>query len=65
MIPHENIVGMAKDCNIKDEAWIVNILNKITDISQQNRFSHQPFRIKKIARNHNPSSIKLLSKPFM
>ncbi|MEA1883633.1 MAG: AAA family ATPase [Thermotogota bacterium] len=48
MISHENIVNMAKDCNIKDEEWIVNILNKIPDISQQNRFSHQPFRIKKI-----------------
>ena len=48
MIPHENIVGMAKDCNIKDEEWIVNIVNKITDVSRQNTFSHQPFRIKKI-----------------
>lgn len=48
MISHENIVSTAKDCGIKDEKWVVDILNKITDISQQNGFAHQPFRIKKI-----------------
>ena len=30
MISHENITNIARDCNIKDGEWVVNISNKLT-----------------------------------
>jgi hypothetical protein len=48
MISHENIIDMIKDYNIRDEEWIVNVIDTLTDIAQQKKFSHEPFRIKRI-----------------
>ena len=48
MISHENIIDMIKDYNIKDEEWVVNVLDTLTDIAQQKKFSYEPFRIKEI-----------------
>lgn len=48
MISHKDIMDMIKDYNIRDEEWIVNVTDTLTDIAQQKKFSHEPFRIKRI-----------------
>lgn len=48
MISHKDIRDMIKDYNIRDEEWIVNVIDTLTDIAQQKKFSHEPFRIKRI-----------------
>lgn len=48
MISHKDIMDMIKDYNIRDKEWIVNVLDTLTDIAQQKKFSHEPFRIKRI-----------------
>jgi hypothetical protein len=48
MISPEDIIDLIKDHGIKDEEWIGGFLDKSRDITQQKKFSYEPFRIKRI-----------------